>query len=194
MPKFDFDKVIGTVINRRWIDKIDFPHRDFLDLCVAYRYIVRMQDTIIYQLITDDLLKGLEISEEMLYNAAVKNYRGDIWTMAAMLSMIDPEITEVSQCNGREYVLTNPDFRFGSFGLTQTDILAKHAMMVGSDLAIIPSSVHELIILPLNQIVANEVVSWISEVNDTMVDTVDVLSNNLYIYKRETNEVVIFER
>ena len=38
MLDINLDNVIGMVINNRWTSQVEFLHRDFLDLVIAYRY------------------------------------------------------------------------------------------------------------------------------------------------------------
>ncbi len=131
----------------------------------------------------------------MLYCAASKNYQGKIWTMTSMLHIVAPDmVNDITQYDSEMYVLTNFGLQFGAFGITQLDILKNHAKWVCSDLAIIPSSVHEVIIIPFDYDVACQLIEYIREVNRTIVNDIDILSDNLYIYKRDTNEVTIFKR
>lgn len=191
MLDINLDNVIGMVINNRWTSQVEFLHRDFLDLVIAYRYPVTHQDGRIgYQLITDEIIAGTDITEKMLYDAAVKNYRGRIRTMTAMLHMFGYEL-EASQYDDKMYILTNPEIHFGAFGITQTKILDNHAMLLRSDLAIIPSSVHEVILIPFDEQMTSGMNQIISCTNHDVVDSVDVLSNHMYVYRRSTKTVEI---
>lgn len=193
MLNINLDKVIGIVINSRWASQIAFPHRDFLDLVVAYRIPVLLHgDSVTYRLVTDDLLEGSGITEEMLYEAAVKNYRGQIHTMTAMFQLLGHDMAPLPYASNM-YVLTNPGVQFGAFGITQIAILDDHAKWMHSDLAIIPSSVHELIIFPFNKDIASWIVEYVPSVNQEQVDPVDVLSDNMYVYRRDSRAVEIWK-
>ena len=160
MLNINLDKVIGIVINSRWASQIAFPHRDFLDLVVAYRIPVLLHgDSVTYRLVTDDLLEGSCITEEMLYEAAVKNYRGQIHTMTAMFHLLGHDMAPLPY-DSNMYVLTNPGVQFGAFGITQIAILDDHAKWMHSDLAIIPSSVHEAIIFPFIFYISSKMLSF----------------------------------
>ncbi len=192
MLNINLDSVIGMVINNRWTSQVEFPHRDFLDLVIAYRYPVAHQDGRVgYQLITDKIMADTDITEEMLYDAAVKNYHGGIHSMTAMIHMFGYE-TEVSQYDDNMYILTNPKIHFGAFGITQTKILDNHARFLRSDLGIIPSSVHEVILIPFDEQMVFGMNQIISSVNHDVVDSVDILSNHMYVYRRATKTVEIW--
>ena len=69
-------------------------------------------------------------------------------------------------------------------------------MLQCNSVFIIPSSVHEVLILPKRDtdvINATDLRSMISEVNDTCVEAKDILSYSLYYYERGSNEVVKYE-
>jgi len=60
------------------------------------------------------------------------------------------------------------------------------------NLYIIPSSIHEVLILPDNgAICADELKKMIFEVNCTQVAPEEVLSNSLYYYNREKGNIMI---
>lgn len=192
MLDINLDNVIGMVINNKWTSQVEFLHRDFLDLVIAYRYPVVHQDGRIgYQLITDEIVAGTDITENMLYDAAVKNYHGKIHTTTAMLHMLGYGL-EASQYDDKMYILTNPEILFGAFGITQTKILDNHARLLRSDLVIIPANVHEVLLIPFDEQMASGINQIISCVNHDVVNSVDILSNHMYIYRRSTKTVEIW--
>ena len=111
--------------------------------------------------------------------------------MTAMIHMFGYE-TEVSQYDDNMYILTNPKIHFGAFGITQTKILDNHARFLRSDLGIIPSSVHEVILIPFDEQMVFGMNQIISSVNHDVVDSVDILSNHMYVYRRATKTVEIW--
>ena len=57
---------------------------------------------------------------------------------------------------------------------------------------IIPSSVHELIIIPSEGVDPYNILEMISEVNGSEVRSEEVLSNDLYMYDREKKTIIKF--
>lgn len=79
------------------------------------------------------------------------------------------------------YVLTNSEQHLGS-GLIVHDKVLKHILdTIGEDIYILPSSVHELIIIP-SSIVDDEkyLTSMVHEINQTEVEPKDRLSDDVY--------------
>lgn len=79
------------------------------------------------------------------------------------------------------YVLTNPDQHLGS-GLIVHDKVLRHILdTVGEDIYILPSSVHELIVIP-SSVVDDEkyLTSMVHEINQTEVEPKDRLSDDVY--------------
>lgn len=90
----------------------------------------------------------------------------------------------------RMLVLTSNDKQYGAVNIIYNDILEKIAIDCSSDLIILPSSIHEVIIIVNdNKIRANELKSMVKEVNINEVPLEDILSDSVYIYERETSKI-----
>lgn len=88
------------------------------------------------------------------------------------------------------YVLTNNVKTNGAICLLYDNILKEFAEKIRSDFVILPSSVHELILHPVIPNVTKEnLKDIITEINETEVDDIDVLSNHPYIYRKETGKI-----
>jgi len=62
-----------------------------------------------------------------------------------------------------------------------------------SELFILPSSLHEVILVPKDESMSGEMLqSMVAEVNETQVAEDERLSNSLYLYSRQTNEITIW--
>ena len=88
------------------------------------------------------------------------------------------------------YVLTNLLKRYGAAALLYPGTLKKAGEVLGSDFAILPSSIHEVLLLPDDKAQNYDFYrQMVSEVNRTQVDPEEVLSFNLYRYDREKAEI-----
>lgn len=90
------------------------------------------------------------------------------------------------------YVMGSHDKQFGAGTILYPNALADFAKEMGQNLFILPCSVHEVILVPdsgredplqLQQMVA--------EVNRTQLDAEDILSDSVYYYDRETENLTL---
>lgn len=71
-------------------------------------------------------------------------------------------------------------------------ILQRFSQKFGSDIIIIPSSVHEVLLLPWKQQYdIQELNCLVKDVNSNIVDAEEMLAQNVYIYCRDEQITVI---
>ena len=88
------------------------------------------------------------------------------------------------------YVLTNEKRINGAGTMFYDGLLKKFADKIEKDLIIIPSSVHEVILIPKdNEISDEEIYEMIGEVNENELETVEILSNHMYLYCRRDDRI-----
>ena len=84
------------------------------------------------------------------------------------------------------YVLSNNKGFYGATEICNNSTMQNIANKLQADLIVLPSSVHEVIIMPKkNDDNIEELTTMVQEVNASDVDTDEVLSNHYYIYTRE---------
>ena len=84
------------------------------------------------------------------------------------------------------YVLTNTSGSLGAAALFYPDVKEKAAELLGSDYYILPSSVHEVILVPDSAgINAKELCDMVKQANRTVVEEQDILSDNVYHYSKD---------
>ena len=89
------------------------------------------------------------------------------------------------------YVLTNTKRVQGAAAMLYPDVLAELAGKLGSSFFIIPSSVHELILVPFRKdISVSALKNMIYEVNHTQLGPEDVLSDSLYAYDGNDKRII----
>lgn len=90
------------------------------------------------------------------------------------------------------YVLTNCNKFYGSSCMFYEDILKNFANSKNSNIFILPSSVHEVILVPaVDGIMKNELNLMVQDVNREEVDESEFLSNHVYIYDKDTDEIIM---
>ena len=90
------------------------------------------------------------------------------------------------------YVMTNDSKINGAAAMIFTDKIDDFAKDIGANLFILPSSIHEVLLVPDNgQMNVQELEDMVKNVNRTQVSPDEVLSDNVYIYDREAKSLQI---
>ena len=63
------------------------------------------------------------------------------------------------------------------------------AIQLNDDLCIMPSSIHELIIVPLSCVDPGYALKTVREINKEVVGADEVLSDNIYFYRRNEHKL-----
>lgn len=91
---------------------------------------------------------------------------------------------------GGMYVLTTESGNLGASALFYPDVKEKAAEMLGSGYYVLPSSIHECILIPETAgINEKELCDMVKQANRTVVEPKDVLSDNVYHYDRESRSL-----
>lgn len=86
------------------------------------------------------------------------------------------------------YVLSNKQKLNGAACMLYPDILKNFAEEKKCDLYILPSSVHEVILLPVSQQTSGAaLVDMVTEINKTQVEEIEVLADSVYCFRRDRN-------
>lgn len=102
----------------------------------------------------------------------------------------DEDIEEIRNNNDPDQtVVTNTDKLFGASAIYNIELIKKVADRYKSDLYILPSSIHEIILIPISLGLKEEMDSMVKEINETQVAPEEVLSNHVYIFKRDTMKI-----
>ena len=84
------------------------------------------------------------------------------------------------------YVLTNTTGSLGAAALFYPDVKEKAGELLGGDYYILPSSTHEVILVPDSaDIDAKNLCDMVKQANRTVVEPNDILSDNVYHYSRD---------
>ena len=188
-----YAKLVNADMNKETLGMI--PHRHFLDLAVVY-YIkvsgVDGNEGMASILIQNNFMEMWGQSEESLYQMAVANMCLDgepiFQDMAALLQGVMPEGVNPlmdEEIDVKMYVLTNRDKTFGAVEILDKNILQKISERLADDFIVLPSSIHETIIIPSNKAPEySELADMVCVVNATQVDAEERLSNHVYRYDR----------
>lgn len=88
------------------------------------------------------------------------------------------------------YVLTNKQRINGAVCMLYEDVIKEFSKKMGKDIYILPSSVHEVILVPADEFInENELSDMVSEVNREELDKIDVLSEHVYYYNAKRDKI-----
>ena len=89
------------------------------------------------------------------------------------------------------YLICNSIRLFGASTILIEEKLYELAEELGSDLYLIPSSIHEMLAISSEETSPDFLASMIMMTNTTQVEPEERLSNSVYQYRRDTREVSI---
>ena len=89
------------------------------------------------------------------------------------------------------YIMTNRQEVNGASVLLYDDVLQTFALKKKTDFYILPSSIHEVILVPSDRIDnPSDLFTMVEDANRTVVALGDILSDSVYYYNREKNQIV----
>ncbi len=154
----------------------------FLNTQHKYPAKITRMDDIISEFIMEDL-NNYKIEGEDAINS-------DLVSPERIEEIVREEMGYTNMENIDMYVLTNSIKFNGATCITYPKVLEKFAKEHNSDICIIPSSVHEVILVPVDSIDRNNIDNMIKEVNSNELENIDILSDHVYIYKRALKDIV----
>ena len=182
------------------------PHFRFLDLAIVFNCLIQCAPnnygTI---LIHQEHLNFWHTTPDTLYSLALENTPRllgyDLQNMAQVIETLlanDSSMDSNSFCHDiadRDtmlpmYVLSSKTKFNGAVCLLYQNLLAEIAEKYDSDLYIIPSSIHEVLIIPSDNATSHAKLSaMVREVNATQVLKEEVLSDHVYFYSKTTGKL-----
>ena len=187
-----FYKLVSYNKNRKMLEKL--PYYKWNDLALIFYYameeerIGRASITIHHQ-----HLKMWEQSLDTLYAVAQENMKKSMPELLVSMKDLLEETTGLKMGEDTYlpmYVLTNQEKVYGAAAMLYSEHMKKLAERWQTDLLILPSSIHEVLLLPDDG--QNEYAFYrqmVEEVNTTQVEPEEVLSYSLYRYCREKAEI-----
>ena len=190
-------KVINYEMNRDFLEET--PHFKYGDLAAIFQVQMNMDAYgSMTATVKNQQLEMWGVTPEQLLSSATKNMEEKqpphITSMFEVLrEMMGMDISGMPSMDGPEmYVMSNDSKMNGAAGIIFTDKLQEFAEEKGHDIFIIPSSIHELILVPAEgDMSAQNIKDMVREVNDTQLDVQDRLSYNVYLYSKEEKQLMI---
>lgn len=184
-------RLYAEVINYDWnqerLEKI--PHTRKLDLAIVYRILIEQgEDMRSSILVTNDIAKKLNLMEED-FEYALSNT--EILFPAKIECLSDLLGVSIGE-EKRLYCLTNVEGQNGAIAMFLSDKVKEFARNKEKFCFLLPSSVHEVLLLEADSKDEKEVFeAMVRNANETVVLKEEWLSNHVYFYNKETDEIEI---
>lgn len=196
------NKIMFKIINHEKNNKLlhTIPYEEVLDLVIVFYILVGENDQgrRVIQ-ITNALMDVWNVTIADLKAVALKNC---IRELPAKISTVQEEIIGLDYSNTNDhledlpcppmYYLSNSEKLNGAGCMLYPDLLKKFSDLIGKDLIIIPSSIHETLIIPDDeQVTYGSIRSLVRDVNEHVVSVEEKLSDNIYGYNRQEDQLII---
>ncbi len=196
-------KLVNTEKNKELLE--DVPHIEFLDLSIIFQCLVAQEDLGRASILIHNVhLKLWEVSVDTLYQAAKENTQRlqeyeikgitevlrDIMCAEEVENIADEDCISAFSGSVPMYVLSNKNRVEGAACMLYPNLIRDFAEAIQSSFYIIPSSIHELLLLPTEHLEeSQEIKHMIREINDTQVSVEEILSYSLYLYDKEEQRI-----
>lgn len=191
------DRVTEQIVNKaaNAAMLMEVPHLIVLDLALVYRVVLQESecDTASF-LASHALCSYYGISFEELDSAAMANMDREGFatqTMESILAGMDAQQDGMPAGACPMLVITNKRKMYGAAIMAHPGYFETLSKKAGGDFYILPSSIHEVIVVPAEGIEPDELRKMVMEVNASELDAEEFLSNNVYLYSRKSGEITI---
>lgn len=197
-------KLINSEKNTKFLKSV--PSIDVLDLSIVFYILLESEGTGAASIqINNQHIEMWGIRKEELYQTALQNANkllpAEFFTMRyAIEKMLQVEPNERENLLQEEgvnqedimFVLTNSLRNYGAACLIYPHVTETIGRLLKEDYYILPSSVHEVIIVPKSKALDEEEMShMVAEINESQVSPEEVLSDHGYFYKRKGGKLLL---
>ncbi len=189
-------KLINYEKNKALLEKV--PHFRYLDLAIVFHCLIDSTEngSATIQIYTHHL-SYWNVTRDDLYDLAIQNtprllpydLRNMTDVVKELLGASDDMdgLSWNTDCPYPMYVLTNTHKLHGSTCLLYENLLYQFATKLDADLFILPSSIHEVLLIPaFSHFSADELNAMVQEVNSTQLCADEILSDHVYYFSRKT--------
>jgi hypothetical protein len=188
------------------------PYIRFLDLAVIFYIVVRKDEKGVGSIrVNRQLMEEWGLDLGAVFTLARENtqrlFPEKMCSIEAVMKQILSEeweereedsfhgIPEHGAAGGEPYVLTNDSGINGAAVILYSNTLKKVGEVLEKDFYLLPSSIHEMIIIPRQADVQEaDLYDMVSEVNQSCVAKDEILSDSVYCYEREEESIRICTR
>lgn len=198
----DYEEVRHSVV-MKLVNKEDnavllkeIPYIVYLDFAVVFYVLLSQKESESAMImITNEHIQYWGVDKEELYEDALKNSPRLLpWTIRTMkqviAEMLGTEPSEEEEDN--MYILSNESKNLGASCILYPKVLEKVYEKLGENFYILPSSIHEVIVIPESKSpMRPQLDCMIQEVNETQVEEEEVLSSHAYYYSHKEGRIFL---
>ena len=176
----------------------DIPYVPWMDLAIVVFVLLEVSPygtaTV---LVRKEHLEIWGLTEAQLFDEAKKNTPILLPYQFCPMRKLLREICPYAVDEGEEeeeslYVLSNKLRSFGAASMLYDGILEKVGQKLGENYYILPSSIHEVIVVPESKSpVKQDLEEMVREINKTQVEEEEVLSDRVYYFSRKENRLFL---
>ena len=176
----------------------DIPYVPWMDLAIVVFVLLEVSPygtaTV---LVRKEHLEIWGLTEAQLFDEAKKNTPILLPYQFCPMRKLLREICPYAVDEGEEeeeslYVLSNKLRSFGAASMLYDGILEKVGQKLGENYYILPSSIHEVIVVPESKSpVKQDLEEMVREINETQVEEEEVLSDRVYYFSRKENRLIL---
>ncbi len=197
-------KLVNAEMNKDYL--ADKPFTPVEDLAVIYAIDLGGNESgHMTAPITNKLLESYGITEQEIHDIAIHNLAEsqiEFKTMRDVLvDMMFPEgiqegdprafMLPPEEENPSMYVLSNADKLNGAAAILDSKTMEDISEKLGGDFIVLPSSIHEVIVLPVNEDMDRQTLeAMVQDVNAGQVAPEERLSDHVYMYDSQAKELV----
>ena len=191
-------KLVNYEKNKELLERV--PHVKYLDLAVVFQCLVnKAEDGFATILIHNHHLDFWNVDTEQLYRAALVNTENllsfeceNLETLLQEHMQDIPSNLPLSECP--VYILTNHVKLNGATTILYDGLLKRISDTLNHDLMILPSSLHEVLLIPVDEPdKINMFTQIVKEVNETQLSDDEILSDHAYYFSRKMKQLLMPE-
>lgn len=194
------DRIIAKVICMENNEKLleGKPYRQMADLAVTYHVLLSKENGMMTVPISDKLMQRWGIVEDVLFTAA-KNGMSNLTPVTiksmteTLMEMCGEEQFELmgvpTEADEMMYIMSNTEKVNGAAAIIDPNNMDLARSYMQDDFYILPSSVHEVLLVKQNQMSVEELEDMVKTVNASAVALQDRLSDHVYKYDFARHEI-----
>lgn len=202
-------KVVNTENNKDYL--ADKPTEQIEDMSVVFAAVVKETDEGRMTLpITNEIMEAMGVDQDTLKETAMNNLAEQDYSFKSMRDVLvgmmfpdgvpenDPMVEMMlppEDADVQMYVFSNEQNVNGASEILNQKAMDEIAEKLGGDFVVLPSSVHETIILPMSDDMDHATMeSMVQEINSGVVSAEDKLSDHVFQYDSESHELVRMDK
>lgn len=173
------------------------PFVPYLDFAIVFYILFEVDENGTATIpVTEDLIQLWETNLNEIHELAKENTHKLLPAVFKPMRIVIEELLgnpcdNIIQADDIMFVLTNSLRSLGAACILYENVLFHIGNFLKENYYILPSSIHEVIIIPESQAPCKETLNeMILEINETQVEIEDVLSDHVYYYNREQKQLV----